>query len=199
MNKEQLIALGLTEEQANSVIAGFGSMIPKTRFDDVNEAKKQLESQIKDRDKQLKDLEDKAKGNDDLTKQIQDLQEANKQTKTQYEQQLKDERLASAVKLALAGKVHDTELVLGQIDKAKIELNEDGTIKGGLDEQVKSLQESKSFLFVPEIEPGKPKVKGAIPPSNPGGGTDPINIGADFAKMLNERGKAPETTNNPWG
>ena len=198
MNKEQLIALGLSEEQAQSVLDGFGSMIPKSRFDEVNETKKQLETQIKDRDKQLKDLEEKVKGNEDLTKQIQDLQDANKQAKADFEAKLKETQLTSALKLALAGKVHDEDLVAGLIEKEKIELNEDGTLKGGLDDQLKTLKESKSFLFVPENEPGKPKVKGAIPPSNSGGGSDPINIGADYAKMLNERGKAPENTNNPW-
>ncbi|BDH60134.1 hypothetical protein MTP04_02640 [Lysinibacillus sp. PLM2] len=198
MTKEQLIALGLTEEQADKVVAGFGSMIPKSRFDDVNEAKKDLETQIKDRDKQLKDLEAKAKGNEDLTKQIQDLQEANKQAKADFEAKLKETQLTSALKLALAGKVHDENLVAGLIEKEKIELNEDGTIKGGLDDQLKTLKESKSFLFVPEKET-KPSIKGAKPLDNPGGGTDPINVGANFAKMLNERGKAPSTENNPWG
>ncbi len=198
MNKEQLLALGLTEEQADKVVAGFGSMIPKTRFDEVNEAKKQLESQIKERDKQLKDLEEKAKGNEDLTKQIQELQNANKQAKSEYEKQLKDVQMSTAIKLALSNQVHDTDLVTGLIDTTKIELNEDGSIKSGLDDQLKTLKESKSFLFVPEKET-KPSIKGAKPSENPGGGTDPINVGADFAKMLNERGKAPETTNNPWG
>lgn len=199
MNKEQLIALGLTEEQADKVIEGFGQMIPKSRFDEINEAKKQLEQQIKDRDNQLKELQKKAEGNEELSKQIQELQEANKQAKTQYEQQLKDLQVSSAIKLALAGKAHDADLVAGLIDKSKIELGEDGNIAKGLDEQIKSLQESKSFLFVPEKEPNKPKFNGVIPPENPNGTKSPIDIGADYAKMLNEREKAPENSNNPWG
>lgn len=199
MNKEQLLALGLTEEQADKVIEGFGQMIPKSRFDEINEAKKQLEEQIKTRDKQLKDLEEKAKGNEELTNQIKELQEANKQTKTEYEQQLKDIQKETAIKLAIAGKVHDADLVSSLIDKEQIELGEDGKITKGLEEQIKSLQESKSFLFVPEKEPNKPKFNGVIPPENPNGTESPIDIGADYAKMLNERGKAPENSNNPWG
>lgn len=54
-----------------------------------------------------------------------------------------------ALKLALKGKVHDAELVIDLIDKAKIELSDDGIISKGLDEQIKELQKSKSFLFVP--------------------------------------------------
>ncbi|WP_346234507.1 phage scaffolding protein [Lysinibacillus telephonicus] len=198
MKKEDLIALGLSEEHATAVVNKYGTMIPKERFDEVNDAKKALETQIKDRDKQLKDLEEKAKGNEELSAKIQELQDANKQAKTDYEKQLKDVQLSTAIKLALTNQVHDTDLVAGLVDKTKIELNEDGTIKGGLDDQLKTLKDSKSFLFVPEKET-KPNIKGAVPPSNPGGGSDPINVGADFAKMLNERGKAPSTENNPWG
>ncbi|WP_394606814.1 phage scaffolding protein [Geobacillus thermoleovorans] len=35
-------------------------------------------------------------------------------------------------------------------DKDAIELDENGNITKGLDEQLKTLQETKSFLFVPE-------------------------------------------------
>lgn len=122
-------------------------MIPKERFDEVNDAKKALETQIKDRDKQLKDLEEKAKGNEELSAKIQELQDANKQAKTDYEKQLKDVQLSTAIKLALTNQVHDTDLVAGLVDKTKIELNEDGTIKGGLDDQLKTLKDSKSFYL----------------------------------------------------
>nr|CAC27409.1 putative transposase [Acetivibrio thermocellus] len=59
MTKEQLMEMGLTEEQAEKVLVIYKedlkSFIPKARFDEVNEAKKNLEEQLKDRDKQLKD------------------------------------------------------------------------------------------------------------------------------------------------
>lgn len=198
MKKEELIALGLTEEQADKVVAGFGSMIPKSRFDEVNEAKKNLETLISDRDKQLKELGEKAKGNEELTKQIEDLQIANKEAKTTYEKRLKEVQLSTAIKLALAGKAQDEDIVTGLIDSSKIELNEDGSIKGGLDDQLKTLKESKPFLFIPEKET-KPNLKGTKPAENHGGGDNSINVGADFAKKLNERATAPSTENNPWG
>ncbi|NLY79809.1 MAG: chemotaxis protein [Lysinibacillus sp.] len=197
MNKEQLIALGLTEEQADKVIAGFGAMIPKSRFDEVNQAKKDLEKQIADRDKQLEEL--KKIDAEGLQAKITELQQVNETAKKEFEAKLKETQLTSALKLALAGKVHDADLVASLIDKEKIELDENGNIAKGLEEQIKSLQESKSFLFVPEKEPNKPKFNGVIPPENPNGTESPIDIGADYAKMLNERGKAPENSNNPWG
>lgn len=56
MKKEDLIALGLSEEQADKVIAGFGTMVPKSRLDDKINEVKDLTTQLKDRDTQLNDL-----------------------------------------------------------------------------------------------------------------------------------------------
>lgn len=182
MNKEQLIALGLTEEQADKVVAGFGTMVPKTRLDEKINEVKDLKTQLTDRDTQLEEL--KKIDAEGLQAKITELQKANDDSKTAHEQQLKDVQMASALKLALTGKVHDADLVSGLVDKTKIELNEDGTIKGGLDEQVKSLQEAKSFLFVPETKPSGIKPGGDPGGGNPGAGGE-NNFGqkvADFAK-----------------
>lgn len=195
MKKEDLIAMGLSEEQADAVVGKYGTMIPKEHFDEVNKAKKTLEEQVKTHETQLKDLQDKAKGNEDLQKTITELQQTNETAKTEYEQQLKDERMNAALKLSLHSKVHDVDLVAGLIDKTTIELSEDGKVTKGLEEQLKTLQESKSFLFVPEKQ--QPTFKGW----NPAGGTDngagASDIGSNFAKMANEKG-ASDTTNNPW-
>src|SRR5690606_36019732 len=39
-------------------------------------------------------------------------------------------------------------LVATLLDKSKIEVDEQGNIKGGLEDQLKALREAKSFLFV---------------------------------------------------
>lgn len=195
MKKEDLIAMGLSEEQADAVVGKYGTMIPKERFDEVNKAKKTLEEQVKTHETQLKDLQDKAKGNDDLQKTITDLQQANETAKTEYEQQLKNERMNAALKLSLHSKVHDVDLVAGLIDKTTIELSEDGKVTKGLEEQLKTLQESKSFLFVPEKQ--HPTFKGWNPAGGADNGAGASEIGSNFAKMANEKG-ASDTTNNPW-
>jgi len=195
MKKEDLIAMGLSEEQADAVVGKYGTMIPKERFDEVNKAKKTLEDQVKNHETQLKDLQDKAKGNEELQKTITDLQQANETAKTEYEQQLKDERMSAALKLSLHRKVHDVDLVAGLIDKTTIELSEDGKVTKGLDEQLKSLQESKSFLFVPEKQ--QPTFKGWVPAGGLGEGEGTSDMGSNFAKMANEKGTS-DTNNNPW-
>lgn len=150
MNKEKLIALGLTEEQANAVVEGYGTMIPKSRFDEKNEELKEAYKTITKHELDLEAIKPKLEGNDNLLKQIEDLQLENTQAKENYESELTSTRLANAVKFALHGKVQDLDIVSSLLDKTSIELDENGNIKGGLDEQIASLKEAKSFLFVPD-------------------------------------------------
>lgn len=194
MNKEQLIALGLSDEQADKVVAGFGQMIPKSRLDEKIQEVKDLGDQIKDRDKQLEELKKvDAKG---LQTKIDELQQANDTAKTEYETKLKETQLSSAVKLALAGKVHDADLVASLIDGKTIELDSAGNVSKGLDDQIKTLKESKSFLFVPEKDT-PPTIKGAKPAEGDQGGTPPASAAANFAKSANEQSKSNENT--IWG
>lgn len=165
MNKEQLLELGLTEEQADKVLnmhkevlSGF---IPKTRFDEVNETKKDLEQQIRDRDKQLKDLQEKVKGNEELEKTIKELQEANKATKEQYEDKIRDMTINAAIQSKLTDAKYP-DLLLTKFDRSKLSIAEDGTVLG-IDEQLTALKEQYKDLF-------KPDLKGREP-NNIGGGT----------------------------
>ena len=68
MGYQELLDLGLTDEQATTVYNKLESqqMIPKARFDEVNNAKKALETQVADYDTQLKTLQKSAEGNEAL-------------------------------------------------------------------------------------------------------------------------------------
>ncbi|WP_040209866.1 phage scaffolding protein [Clostridium polynesiense] len=153
MTKEQFIALGLTEEQATKAAAAsqeeLKTYIPKHRFDEVNEENKNLKNTSKDMTDQLENLKKSAGDNEALTKQIDTLQTENKAAKEKYEKELQDLKVTNAIKLAIAGKVHDEDLVSGLFDKTKLIFSEDGKITG-LDEQIKTLSESKKFLFKQE-------------------------------------------------
>ncbi|MEG2919164.1 MAG: phage scaffolding protein [Clostridium sp.] len=160
MNKQQFIALGLTEDLATKAEAEskkeLETYIPKTRFDEVNNSKKDLEATITERDKQLEDL--KKVDGEALKKQIETLQADNKAKDIKYQVQLKDLQVSNAIKMAIADKAMDTDLVAGLFDKSKLILNDDGKITG-LDEQVKTLKESKAFLFKQEeILPTSPHI-----------------------------------------
>lgn len=166
MKKEDLIKLGLSEEMAQKVaeasaeeLKGF---IPKSRFDEVNEAKKKLEQDIKTRDEQLEELKKiDAAG---LKAEIEKLQQENKATKEKYEAELRQLRINNAVERALiASKAKNIKAVKALLDLENVELDEDGNIKG-LDKQIKKLQESEDSSFLFDIQSSnKQQLKGFKP------------------------------------
>lgn len=178
------MALGLTEEQANKVVEGFGSMIPKARFDEVNDANKQLKKDVSDRDSQLEELKKvDAAG---LQKKIEELQETNKKNQETYDAQIKQIQIDSAVEKALTGaKAKNIKAVKALLDLEKAEL--DGETIKGLDEQLKALQEGEDskFLFDVKTESKPPAFKGFKPGESGDGGTpgaQPLSL-ADAVKM----------------
>lgn len=187
MKREFLEGMGLEKEAIDKIMAEHGKTVEshKTKANNLQDSLDDLNNQLKQRDKDLKELKKKAEGSEELQQQLTDLQSKYDTDKAEYEKRLKATQLSSAVKLALAGKVHDADLVASLIDTETIELDQDGNIAKGLDEQIKTLQESKSFLFVPEGSPA-PNVKGAKPVEGDPGGTPPASVGASFAKRLNE-------------
>jgi membrane-associated HD superfamily phosphohydrolase len=177
--KKLLQAQGMTEEQITAIVGGveenYKSHIPKHRFDEVNEAKKQLETDIKDRDTQLSDIKKSAGDNEELKKQIGLLQTDNIKKDEDYQAKIKDISVTSAIEKALtAANAKFPDLLLGKIDKEKIELLQDGTIKG-LEDQLTPLKESYKDLF------GETKIVGGQPGS--GGNPDP---NPDPSKMTDE-------------
>lgn len=147
MNKEKLLALGLTEEQVTAVLDGFNGYVPKSRFDEVNEAKKKALETISERDKQLEDLK-KSNGDVEALKVlIGELQETNKTAKEQYEKDLNDLKISNAIELALTNAgARNTKAVKALLNLENLKLeNED--VKG-LAEQIQALKGGEnSFLF----------------------------------------------------
>ncbi|MGG1878145.1 phage scaffolding protein [Paenibacillus cisolokensis] len=193
--KELLKNAGLDESKVDALVGDVNKelpkhFVPKTQYNDVVEARKKAEKEVTDRDKQLADLKDAAKGNEDLQAQIKKLQDENKTAKEKYEAELKDLQLTTALKLALSGEVHDPDIVASLLDKSKIEIGEDGSIKTGLEDQVKGLRESKAFLFVEKTEDKSPKFKGATPADGAKGGGDPQpkTLGDAIAAHFNNGG-----------
>ena len=105
MNKEDLLKLGLTEEQAEKVLSEnteqLKGFIPKARFDEVNNAKKQAEKDLSDRDKQLETLKNSTGDVETLKNTIKQLQDENKASKEQYEANISKIKLDNAIDNAL--------------------------------------------------------------------------------------------------
>lgn len=156
LKKEELLELGLTEEQAEKVVNKATEVIkgyiPKARFDEVNNLKNEYQ-------KQLEELQKSTANVEELKKQLQQVNEVMKQKEQEYETRIKDLQVDAAIKLALTGKVHDVDIVAGLIDKSKLEFDESGNITKGLNEQIQTLKEAKAFLFRQEEQPQEPHVQ----------------------------------------
>lgn len=150
VKKNNLIALGLTEEQAGEIMAIYAKdlkgYIPKKRFDEVNDSKKDLEKQIKDKNEQLKSLVEKVKSNEEAEMIIKKLQQDNEFAKKSYEAKIKDMTITSAIQSKLVN-VKYSDLLMDKFDKSVLVINEDRTVSG-IDEQLTILKKQYNDLFI---------------------------------------------------
>lgn len=164
MKKEELVKLGLSEEDAEKAakaseeeLKGF---VPKSRFDEVNEARKHAEESVKERDKQIDGLKASAGDAEKLKQEIEQLQQSNKEKDTNHALEIRKLKLDNAVDSALtAAKAKNVKAVRALLDLDKAELSEDGSVKG-LAEQIKKLSEAEDSKFLFESST-TPKMKGA--------------------------------------
>ena len=177
MTKEELKALGLDDAAADKVatasIAELKNYVAKTKFDEVNESKKNLESQVADRDQQLETLKKSTGDVETLKNQISELQETNKTAKTDYESKIKQMRIDYAVDAALNGaKAKNLTAVKALIDLKDADIDDDGKIKG-LDKQLKKLTEGEDTKFLFDSESSN--VAGHDKPKTNLFGMNPVN------------------------
>ena len=148
MNKEKLIEMGLTEEQAKSVMDSLnGEFVTKSRFNEVNEENKALKKSVSERDKQLDTLKASAGDNEKLTQQIAELQKANAEQIKAHNAELTQLKLNNAIDVALgSASVKSNKAVRAMLDMSKVQLGEDGKLVG-LNDQLEALKASDGYLF----------------------------------------------------
>lgn len=148
MKKEDLIAMGLTEDQAKKVMDSLdGNFVTKARFNEINEENKTLKQSVADRDKQLEDLKKSSGDNAELKKQIETLQQQNADQKKAHDAEMAQLKLDNAIDAALtAAGAKNIKAVRAVIDTSKMKLNEDGTVEG-LPDAIKAVQKSDSYMF----------------------------------------------------
>ncbi|EON72246.1 phage scaffolding protein [Lysinibacillus sphaericus] len=180
MKKEDLIALGLTEEQAQQVLDGFGTMVPKSRLDDKITEVNDYKQQIADRDTQLEKLKKvDAKGMQD---EIDRLQQENQQTKADFESQLSQKDYDFALTEALrTAKAKNPIAVKALLNVEAIKLVNGQLV--GLDEQITALKASDDYLFVAD------GLKGKTHPNPEGGGKPDKNPFSKDNWNLTEQGR----------
>lgn len=189
MKKEQLTALGISEEQAGKVLElvkeETKEMIPKHRFDEVTQSKNTLQEQLKTANATIENLKKFEGTNQQLTEKIEKYQTEAKAKEAEYATNLKNLSKKNLIKVALLSmenRPYDVDIVSGLLDSEKILLDDKSEkILSGLTEQLETLRKEKPFLF--SVGKGDPNPKGNLPPDGDGGNPG-IDASVDFGKKL---------------
>ncbi|MCM1326955.1 MAG: phage scaffolding protein [Bacteroidales bacterium] len=167
MTKKQLEDLGVSKEQAESIL--------KINEDDVKNAKVEavsenqslrtevsgLKTQVVERDKQLESLKLSSGDNEAMKKQIEDLQKENTTAKEKYESEMNQLKVDFAVEKALTGaKAKNVKAVRALLDLADAKLDKEGNVKG-LQEQIEKLVSADDTKFL--FDTTQPTFKGFQP------------------------------------
>ena len=183
MKKEDFVKLGISEDLAEKAETAsqdeLKGYIPKARFDEVNNERKKLELDIRDRDSQLETLKNSTGDVEAMKKQIETLQADNKAKDEAHAAEIKQLKVDTAIDTALGNAKAKNKIAVKALlkDMDKAELDADGTIKG-LAEQIEAIQKSDSYLF--DAKESKKQFKGAAPGES---GNEDGDEGVDTSKM----------------
>jgi hypothetical protein len=149
MKREQFINLGFTEDMAQKAmdilreeLKGF---IPKSRFDQVNEVKKELEKKLAVLEVQIGELNNSKFTYQELEKFIQDLWNTNVAIKAEQDAKIKDILIQLAIRSRLK-EVKYADLLISKFDKSRLTIGEKGTVSG-IEEQLEEIKTSYEGLF----------------------------------------------------
>ena len=148
MKKEDLIAQGLTEEQAKYVMAEHGKTVTtlNSQVATLQQSETDLKSQLSSRDKDLAKMQKDNKDNEELKTQIDTLKNQYKDLeKTSAENLTKIQRESALSALLSESKVKNPKAVAALLDNDTI-VFKDGQLSGAK-EQIEALQKSDAYLF----------------------------------------------------
>ncbi|HEM3698082.1 TPA: phage scaffolding protein [Streptococcus suis] len=174
---EELLKLGLTEEQAKDVFALHGKDLNanKSALETITQERDSLKSQLQNTEAQLETLKADANTSTEQKEALDKLQAEYDKYKADAAAELARVQKVSAINLALKDtKAHNPDALMKFIDVDVIELDDQGKPK--LDEVINGLKESDPYLFQAEADnTPNPNI---VPPGNPVAGgtgkTDPF-------------------------
>ena len=133
MNRDFLDSLGLEKEAIDKVMAEHGKAVQavKSELEDAHTTTETLQEQLKKREAVIKELEEGSISSEELEK---------------VQNQLTEQRKEMEIRLGItkAG-ARNEKAVMALLDAEAIKVNEDGV--SGIEEQIKKLQETDSYLF----------------------------------------------------
>lgn len=188
MTRKQLEGLGLSKEQADSVMKANGDDIENAKAASAEEIKglraevSGLKAQVGERDSQLESLKASAGDNEALRQQIADLQAENNKVRETHESEMAQLKVDFAVEKALAGaKAKNVKAARALLDLTDAKLDKEGNVKG-LQEQIDKLAASDDTKFLFEsvqqytFRGFQPGVSAQL---KPGAEVDPSNMNYD--------------------
>lgn len=160
MKREFLRGLDLEDDQINSIMKEYSGSISS------------LQDSISDKDEEIQNLKDEKKNLEEKQKSEDDFKEDGltaSQWKEKYEEL--DQEKTKMINTAKLDKelsslnAYDLETLKKSLDMDKVEFTEEGIV--GLEDQISSLKENKSFLFKTE-DPKETRFSSFDPPSGSG-------------------------------
>ena len=194
MTREELKALGLTDEQIEKVSEDYGkNYVTKLQFNKKNDALKQAEESLEAMQSDMDASKKTNADNAELTKQIDEMKAAQVKRDEEYTAQIHKMELDGIVeRTLLSSKVKNAKAVRALLDLEDAKVK-DGTIKG-LDDQLTKLKESDPYLFESDSKPT------GVTPGEPHGGQGSTGITQEqFNKMgYLQRAKLKEDDPNAY-
>ncbi|MBD8499957.1 phage scaffolding protein [Paenibacillus arenosi] len=138
---------GKEGKDVDLVVGNDGSYVPAEKFDAVTKGKASAEAALKAAAEALRAIG----GSGDPSKIATDVIVAQgklDELARNYQSELASIQRTAAIRMALAGKVHDTEDLINLIDMDKIELDEAGNVKQDLEEIIAPIRVAKPYLFI---------------------------------------------------
>lgn len=186
MKKEELLSIGLTEEQADKVFAMNGKDIEKHKkaAEDAKADKEAVEKQLADRNKDIEDLRKSSGDAESVRKQLEDLQGRYTKETEDYKAQLASRDYADAMTRAITAKgvkfssKAAEKAYLADLKEKHLELK-DGELTG-FDEWHKTQLEADPTAFQSD-KPAPTFVK----PVGQGGAPAAKRKGAMYAQQFN--------------
>ena len=172
---DELLKLGLTEEQAKEVFALRGKELnaDKSALETITKERDSLKDQLQKAEEQVENLKSLESISADQKEAIDKLQADYDKYKQEAEAELAKTNKVNAINLALKDtKAHNPAALMKFIDVDAIEVDDNGKPK--LDDVINGLKESDPYLFEAE-ESGKPNptiVTGGNPAAGAGSPDD---------------------------
>lgn len=184
--KGKLLDEGEMKELVDTILDEHSTAIGKLKgeIDTLQAENTNLKGDITNRDTQLENLKNSTEDVEGLKSQITTLQAENQANTEKHTQEMNALKKSVAIEKGLSNaKARNIKAVLGLLDLDKIELEEDGSLKG-LSEQIDGLLQDDNSKFLFETETKQKQFKGAEPGET--GDVEPNKQEIDYSGMTYE-------------